>query len=192
MSAIARAAGVDRTFLYRHPDLLALLHSAAAEPSPQAPGASAAIVSRASLQVDFAHAQARNARLAARIQLLEKRLSSELGEQAWHESGLGAAADIDELQRRLSRVEQDNVDLRAALEESQADLAAAREANRALTRTLNQRGQPETTPVGTQARVGSRGRHGTAQPATPAGNLQARYGLWSTPWWRYQVLLASP
>lgn len=33
VSAIARAAGVDRTFLYRHPDLLGQVHTAEATPS---------------------------------------------------------------------------------------------------------------------------------------------------------------
>ncbi|MEU9376030.1 DUF6262 family protein [Streptomyces sp. NPDC048255] len=145
VSGIARQAGVDRTFLYRHRDLLALVHAAEVEPSEQDPASGASAVSRASLQVDLANAQARNARLAARIQLLEKRLSSELGEQAWRESGLGVPTDIDELQRSLTRLEQRNVELTSALEESQADLGAAREANRELTRALNQRVQADTT-----------------------------------------------
>jgi uncharacterized protein YlxW (UPF0749 family) len=72
-SAIARAARVDRTFLYRHRDLLALIHAAELEPAQQDTGA--APVSRASLQADLANAQARNTRLVARIQQLEKRLS---------------------------------------------------------------------------------------------------------------------
>ena len=42
---------------------------------------------------------------------------------------------------RSTRLEQRNVELTETLEESQADLAAAREANRELTRTLNQRGE---------------------------------------------------
>ncbi|GAA3372053.1 hypothetical protein GCM10017744_101980 [Streptomyces antimycoticus] len=62
-----------------------------------------------------------------------------MGAQAWQESGLGAPADIDEHPRRVTRLEQQNVELTAALEESQADLEAAREANRDLTRALNQR-----------------------------------------------------
>ncbi|MEY9963460.1 hypothetical protein ABIA33_001493 [Streptacidiphilus sp. MAP12-16] len=37
MSAIARQARVDRTFLYRHRDLLALVHAAALEPAGQDP-----------------------------------------------------------------------------------------------------------------------------------------------------------
>ncbi|MEU5384394.1 hypothetical protein [Kitasatospora cineracea] len=96
-------------------------------------------VSRASLQADLAHAQTRNARLAARIQQLELRLSQVLGEQVWCDSGLGAPADIDGLQRTITGLEQKNVELTAALEDIRAELAAAREANRDLTRALNQR-----------------------------------------------------
>ncbi|MGP3974438.1 DUF6262 family protein [Streptomyces sp. 8N114] len=139
VSGIARQAGVDRTFLYRHRDLLALVHAAEFKPAAQDP-AGATPVSRASLQADLANAQARNTRLATRIQQLEKRISETLGEQVWRESGLGATADIEELQRRITRLEQDKVDLAGRLEECQADLEAARSANRELTRALNQRG----------------------------------------------------
>lgn len=132
VSAIARQAGVDRTFLYRHRDLLALVHAAELEPAAQ-DQAAASPVSRASLQADLANAQARNARLAAHNQLLEQRLSQAMGAQAWQESGLGAPADIDELRRRITRLEQQNVELTAALEEARADLGAARAANRDLT-----------------------------------------------------------
>ena len=51
VSGIARHAGIDRTFLYRHRDLLEQVHAAEAEP----PGTSSAgpTVSRASLQADL-------------------------------------------------------------------------------------------------------------------------------------------
>ncbi|MGW0962501.1 DUF6262 family protein [Streptomyces gelaticus] len=139
VSAIARQAGVDRTFLYRHRDLLELVHAAEHEPGAQ-DAAGGSPVSRASLQADLANAQARNTRLAARVQQLEKRLSQVLGAQAWQESGLGAPADIDELQREITRLEQHNVELTSALEETRSDLDAARATNRDLTRALNQRG----------------------------------------------------
>lgn len=139
VSVIARQAGVDRTFLYRHRDLLGLVHAAEIEPAGQDPAA-ASPVSRASLQADLAHAQNRNTRLAARVQQLEKRLSQTLGTQAWQESGLGAPTDIEELQRKITRLEQENVELTAQLEETRSDLDAARSANRDLTRSLNQRG----------------------------------------------------
>lgn len=138
VSGIARQAGVDRTFLYRHRDLLALIHIAEREPATDTPAGSAP-VSRASLQADLANAQARSTRLVGRIPQLEKRLSVALGEQIWRESGLGAPADVEELQRTITRLEQQTVALKASLEEREAELEAAREANRQLTRALNQR-----------------------------------------------------
>ncbi|MEU9131841.1 DUF6262 family protein [Kitasatospora sp. NPDC048540] len=139
VSAVARQAGVDRAFLYRHRDLLALVHAAELEPASQNP-AGRSPVSWASLQADLANAQARNTRLISRIQQLEHRLSEALGEQAWRESGLGAPADIDELQRKITRLEQANVELAVGLEDARTDLAAARAANRELTRALNKQG----------------------------------------------------
>ncbi|WSX33899.1 TetR/AcrR family transcriptional regulator (plasmid) [Streptomyces sp. NBC_00984] len=62
VAAIARRAGVDRTFLYRHRDLLGQIHAQAAEP-PTVPGGRGPAVSRASLQTDLAAADARTARL---------------------------------------------------------------------------------------------------------------------------------
>ena len=64
VSAIARAARVDRTFLYRHPDLLARLH--ALEAAPPASGAAGPAVTRASLQADLLAAHAPRRRTAAR------------------------------------------------------------------------------------------------------------------------------
>ncbi|MDG9714122.1 DUF6262 family protein [Streptomyces sp. DH10] len=136
VSAIARRAGVDRTFFYRHRDLLAQIH--AAEAAPAVGLESGAQVTRASLQADLANAQERNVRLTARVRQLEDRLSELLGDQAWKESGLGATADIEELQRQIVQLEQTNVELTGQLEERQAELDAARGANRELTRALNQ------------------------------------------------------
>lgn len=137
VSAIARRAGVDRTFLYRHRDLLEQIHTMEAQP-PNASGVGPA-VSRASLQADLANAQAQCQRLAAHIQQLEKRLSESLGEQAWRESGLGAPDDIEQLKTRITNLEQDNTDLRLQLEERGQELAAARASNRELMTELNKR-----------------------------------------------------
>jgi hypothetical protein len=139
VSAIARQAGVDRTFLYRHRDLLGQVHAAELQPVQRDP-ASASPVSLASLQADLANAQARNARLNTRVQQVERRLSELLGEQAWRESGLGAPTEVEELQLTTTRLEQRNVELSRTLEDLEAELEAARAANRELTRALNQRG----------------------------------------------------
>ncbi|WP_329430176.1 DUF6262 family protein [Streptomyces anthocyanicus] len=134
VSGIARLAGVDRTYLYRHRELLALVHAVELEPTgPQSSG-----VTRASLQTDLAHSQDRNSRLEAEVQRLRRRLSEALGEQVWQESGLGSPVDIDTLERTITRLEQHNIELKSTAEELQAELDAARAANRDLTRALNQ------------------------------------------------------
>jgi len=134
VSAIAQAAGVDRSFLYRHRDLLEQVHTAAVEPIGN-PGS--AEVTRASLQTDLLNAQQRAVRLAARVQHLEKHLSEKLGEQVWHESGIGAPDDIDKLHQRITTLEQQVVDLRLQLEDRTEELDAARAANRELITRLN-------------------------------------------------------
>ncbi|MGW1554325.1 hypothetical protein [Streptomyces sp. NPDC002346] len=53
-----------------------------------------------------------------------------MGIQARQGSGLGAPADIDELQRKITGLEQENAELTAALEEARSDLDAALAANR--------------------------------------------------------------
>ncbi|WP_051838656.1 hypothetical protein [Streptomyces sp. NRRL WC-3742] len=68
VTAIARHAGVDRTFLYRHRDLLTQIHAQAAEPVT-APGGHGPAVSRASLKADLAAAAARTANRELMAQL---------------------------------------------------------------------------------------------------------------------------
>lgn len=135
VSAIARRAGVDRSFLYRHPDLLERLHALEAAP-PHTPGTGPG-VTRASLQADLLNAQQRCTRLAARVQQLEKRLSTVLGDQAWAQAGLGVPDDVDHLTQQIVHLEQQGIDLRLKLEEHAQDLAAARAANRELMTQLN-------------------------------------------------------
>jgi chromosome segregation ATPase len=134
VSAIARRAGVDRTFLYRHRDLLEQVHLLEAEPPNTQTGPA---VSRASLQADLLNAQQRFTRLNSRVQQLEKRLSTVLGEQAWNETGLGAPDDIDQLKQQIVHLEQHIIDQRLQHEEHTQDLDAARAANRELMTQLN-------------------------------------------------------
>ena len=94
-------------------------------------------MSSASLQADLLNTQQRAARLAARVQQLERRLSSLLGEHAWRESGLGAPDDIDELKQQNTALEQRITDLLLQLDERDQDVAAARAANRELMAQLN-------------------------------------------------------
>ena len=136
-SSIARAAGVDRTFLYRHRDLLGQVHAVQAT-APALAGTGPA--SSASLQADLLNAQQRATRLAARVQQLESRLSVLLGDHAWRESGLGAPAGTDALKQHNHTLEQQVTDLRLQLDERDQDLAAARAANRELMTQLNAAG----------------------------------------------------
>ncbi|MDQ0913645.1 hypothetical protein QFZ22_009717 [Streptomyces canus] len=113
VSGLARAARVGRSFLYRHRDLIERVHTAADTPVEEG---RLAVVSRASLQTDLANALERNTCLAARVRQLEKRLSEQLGDQAWRESGLGASPDVGQLQRRVV-LEQELAEKRGELEE---------------------------------------------------------------------------
>jgi len=133
---IARAAAVDRTFLYRHRDLLEQIHTLEAAP-PAAGETPGPAVTRASLQADLLAAHERAARLHARVRQLEKRLSEALGEQAWRESGLGAPPDTDALNDTITQLEQHAADLRIRLSERDDELAAARAVNRDLMTRIN-------------------------------------------------------
>ena len=141
VTEIARAAGVDRAFFYRHRDLLAQLHALEATP-PVAGDGNGPGVSRASLQTDLLAAGERAARLHSRVRQLEKRLSETLGEQAWRESGLGTPADIDALNQKIIHLDQQAIDLRLQLEEQGEELAAARATNRELMTQLNHASRP--------------------------------------------------
>ncbi len=134
VSGIARRAGLDRTFFYRHRDLLDQVHAIAAQlPNPS----SDAAVSRASLQADLHAAHARCVRYAARVQQLERRLSELMGEQTWKTSGLGSPDDIEQLHRRITSLEAEVADVRIQLGERTDELDAARLANRELMTRLN-------------------------------------------------------
>jgi chromosome segregation ATPase len=134
-SGIARAAGVDRTFLYRHRDLMEKIHALQADPVTDEHTGPA--VTQASLQADLLAAHERAARLDARIRQLEQRLSQALGEHTWRESGLGAPTDIDALHQRITNLEQQVIDQQQQLDERDEDLAAARATNRELMARLN-------------------------------------------------------
>jgi uncharacterized protein DUF6262 len=136
VSGIARTAGVDRTFLYRHRDLLEKIHVLEASP-PAAGETPGPAVTRASLQADLLAAHERATRLNARVRQLENRLSHALGEQAWRQSGLGTPADLDALNDKIAQLEQQAAGLRLQLSERDDELTAARAANRELMAQLN-------------------------------------------------------
>ena len=85
----------------------------------------------------LAAAQDRSARQTTRIRQLERKLAELLGQQAWHESGLGAPHDIEQLQRRITELDQSVVDLTRQLSDRDDELAAARAANREMIAQIN-------------------------------------------------------
>jgi hypothetical protein len=86
VSGVARAAGVDRSFLYRHNDLRSRILAAADEPEP--PSSSGTRTSRRSLQADLTNLRAHNERLRHQNAKLTERLPEVLGEQFFHDAGL--------------------------------------------------------------------------------------------------------
>jgi hypothetical protein len=104
-------------------------------------------VTRASLQADLLAAHERAARLHARIRQLEKRLSEALGEQAWHQAGLGAPPDIHALNDTITQLEHQAADLRIQLSERDDELAAARAAPESPKSTGPSSASPATGPA---------------------------------------------
>ena len=137
VSAIARAAGVDRSFLYRHRDLLEKIHAPAADPRPPPASAPARRSPEPRCRPTYSPPHERAARLHSRVQHLEHRLSDALGERAWHVSGLGAPADIDALNQQITHLEQQIIELGLQLAERDDDLAAARATNREFMARIN-------------------------------------------------------
>src|SRR6266540_769897 len=92
VAAVARAAGVDRSFLYRHHDLRAQILKRAAQAQPDTSLPRTTQVSRQSLLADLANLRAHNQRLRQQVTKLARRLSDALGEEVFRASGLGAPA----------------------------------------------------------------------------------------------------
>jgi chromosome segregation ATPase len=149
VSAVARTAGVDRSFLYRHHDLRSQILTLAAEPEPNPSGTR---TSHRSLLADLANLRAHNERLRHHNTKLSERLSEILGEQVFHDAGLTRTDEIGTLRERVAELEQQLLDQRQDLQDRDDELAAARAANRDLMTRLNSRApnnkQPCPTPVG--------------------------------------------
>jgi hypothetical protein len=137
ISAVARAAGVDRSFLYRHHDLRGQILERVAQAQPDASLPRTTQVSRQSLLADLANLRAHNERLRRQVTKLARRLSEALGEEVFRASGLGGPDDTEELRHRVGDLEQTVLDLRQQLEERTEELDAARTTNRELMAELN-------------------------------------------------------
>jgi len=139
VSAVARAAGVDRSFLYRHHDLRAQILECAAQAQPDASMPRTTQVSRQSMLADLANSRAQSGRLRRQNSKLAERLSEALGEEVFRASGLGgpAADETEALRRQVADLEQTVLDLRQQVEERTDELEAARTTNRDLMAELN-------------------------------------------------------
>jgi septal ring factor EnvC (AmiA/AmiB activator) len=136
-AAVARAARVDRSFLYRHHDLRAQILQRAAQAQPDTSMPRTAQVSRQSLLVDLANLRTHNERLRRQVNKLARRLSEVLGEEVLRTSGLGGPDDTEAMRRRVADLEQSAADLRQQLQERAEKLEAARATNRELMAELN-------------------------------------------------------
>jgi hypothetical protein len=137
VAAVARAARVDRSFLYRHHDLRAQILQRAAQAQPDASLPRTTQVSHQSLLADLANLRAHNERLRRQVSKLARRLSETLGEEVFRASGLGGPDDTKQLRRRVGELERAAADLRQQLQERTEELGAARATNRGLMAELN-------------------------------------------------------
>lgn len=151
VSSVARAAGVHRSFIHRHPDLHTAVTAAqhAVHRSTQSHGRqatgptdasplSSATVTDASLRADLANQQAHNQRMHRHIGLLERRLSEALGAQVYQSSGIPGPDELDQLHQHVTDLHERVEDLQRQLADRTDELAAARAANRELMSQLNQ------------------------------------------------------
>jgi Family of unknown function (DUF6262) len=137
VSAVARAAAVDRSFLYRHHDLRAQIHARAAAAPGTSPASTA--TTRQSLLADLANLQEQNQRLRRQNLSLTTRLSETLGAEVFHASGIGHPGETGQLPTRIAELEQHLLDLSQQLQDRTDELDAARAANRDLIALANQK-----------------------------------------------------
>ena len=134
VAGIARAASVDRAFLYRHRDLLGKIHALeAALPPASGPPARPSPAPRCKPTCS----PPTNAQSGSPPASGSSKNASEALGGILARSGLGAPADTDALSQKVTHLEQQAIDLRLQLEERDQDLAAARAANRELMAHLN-------------------------------------------------------
>ena len=137
VSAVARAAAVDRSFLYRHHDLRAQIHARAATTPGTSPASTAS--SRQSLLADLANLQEQNQRLRRQNLSLTTRLSEVLSTEVFDASCIGRPGETGQLQSRIAELEQQLLDQREQLQERADELDAARAANRDLMAMANRK-----------------------------------------------------
>jgi hypothetical protein len=132
VAALARHAGVSRKFIYAHPDLRARIEQRA-EQANQAGTARAVAdggVTIASLRAD-----------AAKVRVLEQRLSALLGQQIAGEIDMAGFEPPDQLRAQLKTAQARVFELEETLADSREELEAVREINRELLAGQNRSGR---------------------------------------------------
>jgi hypothetical protein len=105
------------------------------------------------------------AEIGQAVALVRRSRNTMLGMPRRH-TGLGAAADVDELQRKLTRLEQAEIDLTAQMEERAEELRAA-PGNAALRCRMRARKRVRFSPVVISA-------HQLQEPCDPAPEANVR------------------
>jgi hypothetical protein len=144
VAAIARRAGVDRTFICRRRDLLGQIHAQAAEPPTVSGGRGPA--SSAGPPCKPTWRPPTPAPPASQPNSVASNTASEvLGDEVWREAGIGGPDDTERLRARITTLEQQAVDPELRLQERDDDLAAARAAKRELISQLNRHSTDQPT-----------------------------------------------
>lgn len=134
---VANAAGVHRSFIYRHPELRLRVSEAENVTNRHSPQDSGKSVT--ALLSENHSLKAVNARLMNQIAALEKRLSELLGEAVYRDTGLGAGSAEVAAREEVERLKHLLMESDRKVSIAQEDLQATREVNKQLLLDMNKR-----------------------------------------------------
>jgi len=142
LSALARRAGVNRNWFYRHPDIRAEVEKTAALLLSESEGNTLVTARKttASTRAELAHAREEIRRYRARVAALELRLSELLGASFLEDlppERRMMVANSREAADELTRLQQANYELQEELRCREEELTAARSSIRELMVTRN-------------------------------------------------------
>jgi hypothetical protein len=142
LSSLARQAGVDRNWFYRHDDVRADVERVAAEvlAGIERRGLATARKTAASKRAELANAKERSRRLEAQLTALEARLSDVLGDEYLRDLPVEDRAALmtsRESEAELARLHVEINELREEVRCRDEELEASRSNVRELTRLLN-------------------------------------------------------
>lgn len=148
ISALARRAGVGRTFIYENPDIRAEieLHIRESQEQVAAGMMASARVSSASLRAELENYKAINRRQKGEIGALRARLGELMGEKLMEDMPEVSFGAFDQkADAELTKLEGDKFQLEERVAVLEEELEAAREVNRKLMGRLNREGSDART-----------------------------------------------